>query len=162
VALPAFGSACTYSVASETATTPIRFDVPTGVVAGDIILAFIYIESTADVTPPDVNWTQVAPTPTVTSPATFVTRAFWKRATGTESTSNTYAFTYSGSPGDPWRDGVAVRISRCIPTGTLIDAVTSATQNTDNKLDPATSITTTGPDRLILWGGGAVCRFRER
>ncbi len=150
MAAPAFGAAGTYLSGGSGTTAAIA--VPSGVTADQIILAHLYIESTATVTPP-AGFTETGASPiSATGPGAHTLRAFWKRATGADS--GTYSFTWTGSA---YREGSAQRYTGCITSGNPLDtgagAPNSAQRSSDANATPAVTLTTQGADRLIVWAG---------
>lgn len=141
---PAFGAAGTTLTATNSAAANVA--VPASVAADHVILVHLYKENTAAVTPPS-GFTELTTAPATTGNVqTFHT--FWKRATGADS--GTYNFTWTGSV---LRQAVAVRYTGCITTGTPLEGFTGAGRSSNGTVTPGVSLTTTGPDRLIVWGG---------
>jgi hypothetical protein len=69
--------------------------VPSGVIAGQVVLVHLYIESTTTVTPPS-GFTEIAFAPAVFTTGTVQgQRVYWKRATGADS--GTYTFTHASA-----------------------------------------------------------------
>lgn len=150
MAPPAFGAAGTYLTGAS--GTSAAIPVPSGVTADQIILAHLYIESTATVTPP-AGFTEAGASPiSATGPGAHTLRVFWKRATGADS--GTYSFTWTGSA---YREGSAQRYTGCITSGSPFDtgagAPNSAQRSSDATTTPAVSLTTQGVDRLLVWAG---------
>lgn len=146
---PAFGAAGSFLSGASGSSAAIP--VPSGVTDGQIVLAHLYREIAATVTPP-AGFFEVP-----NSPALVTTGGqeqwlslWWKRATGNDS--GTYSFTWSGST---WRAGYATRYTGCIATGSPIDDSNGAGRSTAGTATPAVAVTTNGPDRLLVWTGGA-------
>lgn len=117
--------------------------VPSGVAANDIIIVSLHKENSNTVTMPSgFALLDVVP---LASPG-FWHYVFWKRATGADT--GTYTFSWSG---DDWRTAIAIRIPGCITSGSPFDVTTHAESATLSATTPAVSLTTTGPDRLLLW-----------
>ena len=131
--------------AGATSTT-IAPGVPAGVVAESLVLIFLYIEGSQAVTAP-AGFQEITPAPVTTSQVHTV-RVWWRRATGTES--GTYTLSWSGSV---WRQAVALRVDDALASGDPIDAAAQAQRSTSGTTTPAVSLTTTGPDRRLLWVG---------
>lgn len=144
MAAPAFGARGTYLSGSTTTTAAVP--VPSGVASGHVILVHLYKESTASVTPP-AGFTELAPAPTTTGNV-ISHHVFWKRATGSDS--GTYSFTWTGSA---YREAVAERYTGCIASGSPVDAYNGAGRSSSGTVTPAVTVTTTGPDRLLVWSG---------
>lgn len=150
MAAPAFGAAGTYLTGGSGTSAAIA--VPSGVTADQVILAMLYIESTAAVTPP-AGFTEAGASPiSATGPGAHTLRVFWKRASGSDS--GTYSFTWTGSA---YREGSAQRYTGCITSGNPLDtgagAPNSAQRSSDATTTPAVSLTTQGADRLLVWAG---------
>jgi len=153
MAAPAFGSVGTYLGGSGTLSP--AFPVPASVAANDIILVFMYTESTPEgnavtATPP-AGFTEAPNSPIITYNGTSegqYQRVFWKRATGADT--GTYTFTLGANSG--YVEGVAVRFTGCVTSGNPFDVTTSANSNTAGTTTPAVSVTTTGADRLLVFG----------
>jgi hypothetical protein len=75
----------------------------------------------------------------------------WKRATGNDA--GTYDFSWSGS--NQFRTAFALRIDGCRTAGNPFEADDGAVGTGDVVVTPAVSVTTTGADRLLLWGAGS-------
>lgn len=149
MALPTFGAAGAGSGGGTTTTCNIP--VPTGVVTGSIVLAFLYVETTQAVTPPTGagTWAEAPDSPVVVTGAhAHDMHIYWKRATGADS--GNYAFVIAA--GLAWRMGVALRFAGCVDSGNPFDVTNSAIKTTTTTgATPAVSDTTTGPDRLWVW-----------
>lgn len=144
MAAPAFGARGTYLSGSTTTTAAVP--VPPGVTSGQVVLVHLYKESTATVTPP-AGFTELTPAPTTTGNV-ISHHVFWKRATGSDS--GTYSFTWTGSA---YREAVAERYTGCIASGSPVDAYNGAGRSSSGTVTPAVTVTTTGPDRLLVWSG---------
>lgn len=145
MAAPAFGSAGTYLAGVSGGSTSAAFAVPSGVAANDIILVFLYKENTNPVTKPDATWNEIATAPSTTAPQQH--HAFWRRATAADT--GTYGnFTWTGSA---WREGVAIRITGAITSGSPIDVSNPNATNSNVTATPVVTVTTTGIDRLMVW-----------
>lgn len=140
MALPVFQAGTSLTNASSAGAT---FTVPAGVAIGDIILAHVYMESSAVVTPP-AGFAEFAGSP-VTTASTW-THVYWKRAAAADT--GTYAFTFTAT----FREGACGRYSGVIGAGTPIEGgIVGAIGN--GFATPAVSFTTGGTDRLIVWSG---------
>lgn len=145
MAAPAFGSAGTYLAGVSGGSTSAAFAVPSGVAANDIILVFLYKENTNAVTKPDATWNEIPTAPSTTAPQQH--HAFWRRATAADT--GTYGnFTWTGQV---WREGVAIRITGAITSGSPIDVSNANSTNSSVTTTPAVTFTTTGTDRLLVW-----------
>lgn len=145
MAVPTFVAAGTSVINSATAS--IAFPVPAGVAANDIVLAHLYKENNAAVTPP-AGFTQVGTPAAVTTGNAQWHYLFWKRATGADS--GTYTFTWTGST---YNSGQTGAYRGCITSGTPVELSTSAVNTTSTTTTPNLSFTTTGADRLLVWAG---------
>lgn len=151
MAPPVFGAAGTYLSGTAAATAPIA--VPTGVTSGQIIVAFLYIESTVAITTVPSGFTECAASPiSATGLGAHSVHAYWKRATGADS--GTYTFGWTGSI---YREGVALRYTGAVTSGDPWDtgagAANSAARSSDATATPAVSLTTQGADRKLVWCG---------
>lgn len=127
------------------------FPVPSGVVAGDIVLVHLYVEALAAAITPPTGFSEITFTP---APGGFGTagwdsmqRVYWKRATGADT--GTYTFAHPSV----WTSGAATRYSGCVATGTPVEVLGSAWRASDATVTPAVSGTTLGANRLLVWGG---------
>jgi hypothetical protein len=132
---------------------PAYIDVPDGVVAGSVIVVFIYRGNVSPydtiTLPPDFTLATNSPTDVAADAGQVVLDVAWKRATATESTDDTYNFTWSDN--SAFRVGFAVRIDGCRTTGDPFEADDSGVSLTASTDTPAVSVTTTGDNRLLLW-----------
>lgn len=142
---PTFGAIGTRLAGASTNSANLA--VPASVVAKSVVFAVVYTDNSSAVTvsPPDVSWTAATGSP-VSNGADLRVWVFWKRATGSDS--GTYNFTLSTTVN--WRNGWATRIDGCIETGSPVDVSTTAAA-TGSLSYPNTSLTTTGPNELLLW-----------
>lgn len=145
MAMPVFGSAGTFLVGATSGTAAVA--VPAGVAAGNIILIALTKENTSTVSMP-AGFAEITPAPTTTRNM-IQTHLFWKRATAADS--GTYTFTFTST----WRSATSVRIAGCAPTGTPFEQPASAARSTAGNVTPAVALTTTGPDRLLVWAGAS-------
>lgn len=136
----------TVSSISEGNGSSASIPVPTGVQEDDIIIAGIYKENTDSVTRP-TGFSEIGTFPRTTGTVTSL-HLFWKRATGNDSGS--YSFSWSGSV---WRGAAAMRISGVRKTGNPHEAFDTANRSSNSVTTPAVSVTTLGPDRLLVWAG---------
>lgn len=141
-------------LANATANTA-QFAVPSGVVAGSVIVAVLYRDlsgaSYEAVTLPS-GFTLVPGNPGATT-GTFHTVGMdiaWKRATGADS--GTYDFSWTTSF---FRMGVAMRLDGCTSSGNPFEADNGAVSSANSTSTPAVSVTTLGADRLLLWVGSS-------
>lgn len=144
MAAPVPASTGTYLTGGS--TTAAAAAVPSGVTAGDVILVFIYKENAETITPPS-GFTQVANSPVATTGTVTQQSVWWRRATGADS--GTYSFTWTTAA---WREAVAVRFTGCITSGDPTEIDNFAQVSTSDTISPAVSGTTTGVDRLLVWG----------
>lgn len=123
-------------------------NVPTGVAANDIVLAFatIFPTSVQTITPPS-GWAQIG-TDLYQASGQMQTSAFWHRAAGSES--GTYTFTTAAS--EAWTIDL-MRYSGAANSGSPIDAFTDAASTGLGATTPALSLNTNGPNRLLVWFG---------
>lgn len=146
--IPAFGAAGSpLTYASRSGSAPIP--VPSGVAADDIIILQLYMEGTMAVMPP-TDFTAIPGSPIIVASGSSIHRqhVMWKRATGADS--GTYSPTWSGSS---FSIGVATRFTGCVTSGSPLDGTPStASRTTNGTTTPAVSLTTTGPDRLLVFG----------
>lgn len=147
MAAPAFGAAGTILAAADAATAAVP--VPAGVTAGQIILVNLNKENSAVVTPP-AGFAEVATAVAVTTGGQVQWHyLFWKRASGADA--GTYSFTWTGTI---WRSARAVRYTGCVASGSPVDVVGTNFTATAVTTTPAVSVTTTGPERLLVWSAG--------
>jgi len=143
VAAPAFGAAGTYLTGATRTSSPVP--VPAGVAAEQIILVHFYLEPTVTITGLPSGFAEVG---SGIANSAHGQRVFWKRAAGADS--GTYTFTHSST----WTEAAATSYTGATLTGDPTDASPATAQRgTSGTVTPAVSLTTTGPDRLIVWGG---------
>jgi hypothetical protein len=156
VSAPAFGTIGTHL--NTTTSTP-AFAVPASVASGDIIVIPMFIDGgTATISAMASGFAHAegSPVSTTGGGTNHALAVVWKRASGADS--GTYAFTLSGST---YVAGSAARYTGAVGSGTPFDSPTSTnTGNTNGTVSPAVSVTTGGPDRLLIfsatnWTGGA-------
>lgn len=147
MAAPAFGTAGTYLTGGTRTTSSVP--VPASVASGNTILALLYLEASASVTPPDGTWQELTPAPATTGTVT-VLRAFIKRASGADA--GTYAFTHASA----FTEGVAIRCTGAGAAGLLFDVINSASRSSNATTTPAVTLATTGIDRLLIWAASSV------
>jgi hypothetical protein len=136
---------------SEGSGSTAVIDAPEGVQADDIVLIFQYSEhegAAIDPTSTPSGFTLISEEHTTTDISH--TRVYWKRSTGSEPSS--YTFTFANSN---WRTGFAIAIRGCTTEGSPIDVVDSNSISSSVSTTPAVSLTTTGPDRLVIFHGSA-------
>jgi hypothetical protein len=142
MASPTFGAAGTYL--SGTTSTTAAIAVPTGAAADEVMLAFIYIESTTAITPPS-GFTLVDRASNTGAGANDLA-VYWKRCTGADS--GTYSFSFSSS----YREAACCRFSGCITSGNPYDVVgKAAASSSPGGVTPASSNTTTVVDTLQVF-----------
>lgn len=152
MAAPVFGAAGTYLSGTGATTAPIA--VPSGVTSGQMVVVFLYIESTVAVTTPvGLSFTECAASPVSTvAPGLHRIRAYWRRADASDA--GTYTFSWTGSI---YREGVAQRFTGVVASGDPWDigagAPNSAARSSDATATPAVSLTTQGVDRKLVWCG---------
>lgn len=151
MALPVFGAAGTYLSGTGATTAPIA--VPSGVTAGQIVIAVLYIESTVAITTVPAGFAECSASPiSATGLGAHTLRVYWKRASGADA--GTYTFGWTGSI---YREGVALRYTGCVSSGDPWDtgagAPNSAQRSSDANATPAVSLTTQGADRMLVWAG---------
>jgi hypothetical protein len=118
--------------------------VPAGVANNKILLVHFYLEPTVTITGLPSGFTEVG---SGISNSAHGQRVFWKRATGADS--GTYTFTH----GSTWTEAAATSYTGATLTGSPIDTTGTAQRGTSGTVTPPVSLTTTGSDRLIVWGG---------
>jgi hypothetical protein len=122
----------------------------------EIALVFIHAQpNTHGTITPASGFTEAGSSPALnTNGQNLAWHAYWKRqtsATGAGETTGTYGFSFA-SVG--WREAFALRYTGCITTGDPFDATNSQpTINLQSATTPAVTVTTTGPDRTLVWGG---------
>lgn len=152
MAPPTFGSVGTPLPGGESNGTA-AIPIPSGMVAGQTALVFVYVQVTGAVTPTGTHAAtmhELTPAPVVTGSQGQSLHVFWHVATGSES--GTYNFSWNENSGDPWRGGIAVRFSGTDTTNP-VDVFTSATLTTAGTNGPQVQVTPTGTDRRLVWAG---------
>lgn len=150
--LPTFGAAGTHLAGASSASAAVA--VPAGMATDEVALVGLYKENTAAVTPPS-GFTELTP---VNSATDHNGHLFWKRATGADS--GTYSFSWTGAV---WRVADCIRISRVIRWGDPFDVgaglPVGGVDNGSVNNTPNLSLTTLGPDRLLVWFGTSFSEF---
>jgi hypothetical protein len=147
MALPTFVAAGAMD-AEGTGSSSAVYTRPAGLAAGDIILFHLYKENSETVTIPS-GVTAVTGSPVgVTSGNVQWHYMWWKRATASEP--STYTFSW---PTAEYRAGQCAAYRGCPSTGTPFDVLDSAAKTSSSTTTPAVAVTTTGPDRLLVWSG---------
>ncbi len=143
---PTFASASSTGGGTRSATD---LTIPSGVVAGSLVLVHISAETTGAVTAPS-GFTEVSfPSAPVTSGGqTFRLRVFWRLASGTES--GTYRFTHTST----WTRAAAIRVEGAAASDPIQVVASGATSSSTTAL-PTLSGTVSAPQTLLVWGGGA-------
>ena len=139
----------TTAATNGSGTTP-AYTVPSGVAANDIILCILVIGtiSAVVVTPPDGSWTEKGSALINVANGATQTRIFWKRATGADT--GTYTF---GLDSSQTTLADIMRYSGCVSTGDPIEAVDAEVTTAPGAVTPVTTVTTLGPNRLLVWYG---------
>jgi len=150
VSAPAFGSIGTLH---QTSTSTPSFAVPASVAAGDIIIVAAYIDGTATVTGMPSGFAHAENSPKQVAPGGAGTHSLvvmWKRATGADS--GTYAFTLDAAQ---FVFGNAVRYTGCVASGNPWDTAGSGAVSEGGNVvvssPPTVSLTTAGPDRMLVY-----------
>lgn len=115
--------------------------------ADDIILVSLHLENVNPVTPPS-GFTLYGGAPVALASPGYWHFLYWARATAADDAGGTYTFTWGTAD---WRAGIAARVPGCITSGDPIDAHNSAASATTSTTTPGVTVTTTGPDRLLIW-----------
>lgn len=146
MAVPVFQTSGALAYSATTRTTS-SIPVPTGVASGDVILVYLYIEDAYPTVTPPTGFTEItfATTPDTGGTNRNGQRVFWKRASAADT--GTYAFTHTACI----TEGVALRFTGVLATGTPYEAQSAALRASAGTTTPAVSITTTGVDRLLVW-----------
>lgn len=129
-------------VATGGSTTSVN-NRPSGVVADDILLLFVYIETTVALTYPS-GFTEVAAINA--SNSSFALHVAWKRATGGEPATYTTSWT-----GGSYADTVMAAYSGCVTTGSPMDAtptVSALGSGSGSIVSP--SITTVSANAMVI------------
>lgn len=147
VALGSTGTFLVYATAITTTAVP----VPASVAANDIILAYLYFDTTSPgtITPP-AGFTELVFSPTLNVALhSMESHVYWKRATGPDS--GTYSFTHSSSN----TEAVAMRFTGCEPVHTPVNVLGSAVRSTSDVVTPPVSGTTTVDAEMVVFGAWA-------
>lgn len=147
MAAPTFVAAGPYL--SEGGGSSANIGAPSGVQAGDIVLIVLYHEHEGGAaTPSSVpsGFTEIHSEHTTGDVSH--SRLYWKRSSGSEPSS--YNFSFSNSN---WRTGYSVAFRGCVSSGDPVDAFDGNTSGSNNSGSsaPAVSLTTTGPDRMLVY-----------
>lgn len=127
--------------------TTTSVPVPAGVAVDDIIVVDMFLDGAATVSAMPSGFAHVTGSPmTVTGTGAHSHVVAWKRATGADT--GTYDFTLASAG---YVNAAASRFTGCITSGSPWDAVDAQASTAQNTTSPPTSVTTTGPDRLLYW-----------
>lgn len=141
----AFGSAGTFL--TYAARTNSAIAVPSGVAANDIVLLYLYRDTTdpGTVTPP-TGFTQLtfSPAPSLSSPY-MVAAVYWKRASGADTGS--YTFTHASTS----TQGIALRFTGGKVSGTPVEVLGSAVNAASSATAPAVSGTTSSANEMLVY-----------
>lgn len=139
----AFVDAHTASQASGSILTLVP---PTGVAAGDILIALVRAyAASVTINAPDVNWTQIATQCPIDGSASRRASIFWKRATASE-TDYVFDLVIAGSEAG----GCVGAFSGCITSGDPVDVYSSVAYTTSNTTVRAASVTTTVANTMLV------------
>jgi hypothetical protein len=129
---------------------------PANLVADDIEIAHIYLETPSVAITPPAGWAEIGTEASSGGTNTAIYRLFWKRAAGGETGSVTFTH------GTVWRAGYITRWSNCITTGNPFETpgASAAAGTTGATTTSAVSDTTDGPNRTLLfvcanWSGAS-------
>lgn len=146
---PMFGDAGAYLTGATTSTA--NFPVPPGTAAGQLVVISMYLESLTTITTIPTGFTleyRASTGPSSGSPDHDLL-IFWKWCTGTDA--GTYDFVLAGNF---WREGVAVRYSNGVGSGSPFDNYTSAvTSSSTGGVTPAVSMNTGSSNDLLIFVG---------
>lgn len=144
MAAPAFGTVGAHQAATS---GTINLAVPASVAANDIIVAALYIESTATLTGLPSGFAHATGSPVLlaASGQQHSLNVLWKRATGADA--GTYNFTLSSSV---YRAGAAERITGAVTSGDPWDVTNTAIDEAAGTTSPPVTVTTTGADRMLV------------
>jgi hypothetical protein len=123
--------------------TSVAPAVPTGTVAGDVMIATVNVDAAVTISPP-TGWTAATPN---TSGSHQTARLFWKVATSGET-----ATTFS-HPGASVAMSAVVSTYRGVDNTTPMDSAGVASSNASSLNVPAPSITTVTADAWVVWAG---------
>jgi hypothetical protein len=130
--------------------------VPASVANGDIIVIPMFLDSTATISAMASGFAHAEGSPiSIVGGGAHSLAVVWKRASGSDT--GTYDFTLSGST---YVEGAAARYTGAVAAGNPWDSPTgTASDNTNGTVSPPVSVTTAGPDRMLVfastnWSGG--------
>jgi hypothetical protein len=130
---------------TETTGTSVVISKPTGTVDNDVMIAVIYLESSAVVTPPS-GWTEFASGDLMADTNPHKGYAYWKRA-ASEGSSYTWSWT-----GSAWKAGTINAYSGCETSGNPYDVLNSNVVHTSQTSTATVSTTTTVANTVLVWG----------
>ena len=133
------------TVAGATAASVV-VTIPSGVVAGDVVIVSIYKENTNAVTPPAGYTEKPASGPSTTAPQAQHT--FWHRASGSESGTVTFSWT-----GSVFCAATADRISGCVSTGDPVEGTPATNSSNASVATLNVSLAATSANTLLYWAG---------
>lgn len=142
---PTFRAASSLTASSTTSAVVTK---PTGTQDGDILLVYLYVETTATVTAP-AGWTLVTSTATTIGGDTKA-YLYWKRASS-EGSDWTWSWT-----GSVTREALCHAVDGCAATGNpWSNYDENQDADADDSVTPGVSVTTAQNDELLCWFGGA-------
>lgn len=146
MAIPVFRALTSGGDSSGTSLTVNR---PTGTADNDILIVVIYAETTSTISA--TGWTadtSAGGTNANGAATDFVLRVFWKRASSEPAS---WSFTWGGA--NIWRGYCCAAYSGGITTGTPVEGATYNESETGTSTITGTSVTTTGANRKLIFGG---------
>lgn len=127
-----------------------NFPVPASVASGDLIVVAFFQDGDGTITGMPAGFAHAPSSPVNVIPESGGGRhslnVLWKRADAADT--GTYDFTLSVST---YRHGRAIRHTGAVASGDPWDNTASAYSGVNVSASPAVSVTTLGPDRLLLW-----------
>ena len=141
------------SASAGTSGSPATQNKPTGVVSGDVMLAWLYVDLNATVSTPATGWTQLDLQASATSGQTYNMYVYYKVAGASEPTS--YSWTLSAAN----YNEVLITAFSGVDTTTPIDAHGIRDAGSTASLTTPTITTSTANDclvaMLVCWNGNA-------
>lgn len=141
VALGSTGTFLTYTARTNSALT-----VPSGVAANDVILAYLYEDTTSAAVTPPTGFTELTFSPAFALASPFMAcHVYWKRATAADT--GTYTFTHASSS----TQGIALRFTGCTTTGTPLEVLGSSNNSASTSAPPPITGTTSQAGEMLAY-----------
>lgn len=132
-------------------TTNTSVPAPSGVVHGQLVYVFMYMEANITITPVDTDFVELTSYP-VTTGTVVVERVWRKRSVATSAEAGPYVFNHALA----FSEAVAVRLNGAILGATPNETPNNAQRSSNSTTTPGVSLTTVNPDVLLVHSSASV------